>query len=61
MKQVLSYYYLPILFFLLLSLSQLYEPDIQTVLMTILASISIGLFSGFVLHMVVLVMKKVTK
>jgi len=60
MKRVLSYYYLPVVFFLLLSLSQLTERDSQTILLTILASVAIGLFSGFVLHLVTLVMKKVS-
>ncbi|MFC0561769.1 hypothetical protein [Halalkalibacter alkalisediminis] len=61
MKRVLSYYYLPVVFFLLLSLSQLTERDSKTIFLTILASVAIGLFSGFVLHLVTLVMKKVSK
>ncbi|WP_227937876.1 hypothetical protein [Alkalihalobacillus deserti] len=61
MKRVLSYYYLPVVFFLLLSFSQLTERDSRTILLTIVASIAIGLFTGFVLHLVTLVMNKVSK
>ncbi|WP_332694091.1 hypothetical protein [Halalkalibacter lacteus] len=61
MKQVLSYYLLPVVFFLLLSFSQLYQPDSHIVLMTIAASISIGLLSGFVLHIAIIIKKKVSK
>ncbi|MFC0473713.1 hypothetical protein ACFFHM_25175 [Halalkalibacter kiskunsagensis] len=61
MKQVLSYYLLPIVFFLLLSFSQLHQPDSKAVLMTTLASISIGLLAGFVLHITMIIKKKVSK
>jgi hypothetical protein len=61
MKRILSYYYLPVIFFLLLSFSQLYDPDMKTILLTIIASIALGLFSGLVLHLVIMIMKKVSK
>lgn len=56
MKKVSSYYYYPIIFFLLLSLAQ---PNIENILMTIVSSIVLGLFAGVVLHLVVIVSKKI--
>ncbi|ARK29154.1 hypothetical protein BkAM31D_04390 [Halalkalibacter krulwichiae] len=61
MKKVLSYYYLPVVFFLLLSLAQLTEFTLTAFLVTILASVAIGLFCGFVLHLVTIIMKNISQ
>ncbi|MCL7747017.1 hypothetical protein [Halalkalibacter alkaliphilus] len=61
MKKVASYYLLPVVFFLLLSASQLYGQTLQAILMTILGSACMGLLTGFVIHIAMIVKKKVSK
>ncbi|KHF42062.1 hypothetical protein [Halalkalibacter okhensis] len=61
MKKVASYYLLSVVFFFLLSASQLYEQDFQTILMTFLGSTCLGLLTGFVIHMAMIIKKKVSK
>ncbi|MDT8862039.1 hypothetical protein N0O92_17655 [Alkalihalobacillus sp. MEB130] len=61
MKRVSSYYLLPTVFFLLLSASQLYEESIHTIFMTILGSICLGLLTGFVIHIAMIIKRKVSK
>lgn len=61
MKRIVPYYYVPAGIFLLLSLAKVTEPTVKNILMTVIGSIVIGLFAGFVFHMATIVMKKVSK
>ncbi len=61
MKKVLSYYYIPTGIFLLLALLEFNNTASQNLFMTILGSITIGLFTGLVFHIVTIISKKISK
>ncbi|GAE25873.1 hypothetical protein JCM9140_1894 [Halalkalibacter wakoensis JCM 9140] len=61
MKKVASYYLLPIGFFWLLSASQFYGQDMQTILMTTVGTILMGLLVGFVVHLAMIIKKNLSK
>ncbi|NEU31495.1 hypothetical protein GN156_12045 [bacterium LRH843] len=61
MKRVLPYYYVPAIAFTLLSLAQLNDLTMKHIVMTILASIFMGLFAGFIFHIATILRKKLSK
>lgn len=61
MKRVLSFYYVPAVIFLLLSFANMKEPSVRMIVMTILSSLLLGLFAGFVFHLAMIVRNKLTK
>ncbi|WP_088102696.1 hypothetical protein [Halalkalibacter urbisdiaboli] len=61
MKTFFNFYIIPALIFLLLTTSQLREPTLQEITMAALGGISVGLFAGLVLHMAILIGKKMKK
>lgn len=60
MKRVLPYYFVPTCIFLLLSIIELKEPTVQNLFMTLISSIAIGVFAGFILHIAIIIMKKIS-